>query len=134
VVVDARAAPPLLQKAREAVPRRFAVRLHRPRAGRGRHGTEFAGHAALLESLGILTYFADPHGSWQRGSNKNRNGMIRRYLPKGTPITMDMNDEIQMIVAEINNRPMRTLGYRTPAEAWTDELLESTPPTTLLHL
>jgi IS30 family transposase len=87
------------------------------------NGTEFSAHAALLESPGMLTYFADPHGSWQRGSNENRNGMIRRYRPKGTTIGMDMADEIQMIVDEINNKPMRILGYRTPAEAWTDELL-----------
>lgn len=33
-----------------------------------------------------------------------------------------MTDEIQAIVDEINNRPMRVLGYRTPAEAFTDEL------------
>jgi IS30 family transposase len=98
------------------------------------NGSEFAAHAALLESLGALTYFADPYSSWQRGSNENRNGMIRRYLPKGTPISMDMNHEIRMIVDEINNRPMSILDYRTPAEARTDELLESTQPTTVLHL
>jgi IS30 family transposase len=98
------------------------------------NGTEFAGHAALLESLGTLTYFADPYSSWQRGSNENRNGVIRRYLPKGTPISMDMNNEIRTIVDEINNRPMRILGYRTPAEAWTDELLKLTQSTTVLHL
>ncbi len=97
------------------------------------NGSEFAAHCALVESLGMLTYFAGPYGSWRRGGNEDRNGMIRRYLPKGTPITMDMNDEIQMIVNEINNRPMRILDCRTPAEAFTDELLELTQPTTVLH-
>ena len=68
--------------------------------------------------------FADPYSSWQRGSNENRNGMIRRYLPKRCEIRMDMAKEVREIVDEINNRPMRVLGYRTPAEAFADELLE----------
>ena len=60
----------------------------------------------------------------QRGGNENRNGMIRRYLPKRCEIRMDMAKEVREIVDEINNRPMRVLGYRTPAEAFADELLE----------
>ena len=78
----------------------------------------------LRDGLGMATYFADPYSSWQRGSNENRNGMIRRYLPKRCEIRMDMAKEVREIVDEINNRPMRVLGYRTPAEAFADELLE----------
>ena len=88
------------------------------------NGTEFAHHERLRDGLGMATYFADPYSSWQRGSNENRNGMIRRYLPKRCEIRMDMAKEIREIVDEINNRPMRVLGYRTPAEAFADELLE----------
>ena len=55
------------------------------------------------------TYFADPYSSWQRGSNENRNGMIR-YLPKRAVIDPGMAREVQEIVDEINNRPMRVLG------------------------
>ena len=87
------------------------------------NGTEFAGHSTLVEALGMLTYFADPYSSWQRGSNENRNGMLRRYLPKGGRITPDMADELQAIVNETDNRPMRLLGYQTPAEAYQQELL-----------
>lgn len=99
-------------------------------AGRARvsvthdNGTEFAHHERLRDGLGMATYFADPYSSWQRGSNENRNGMIRRYLPKRCEIRMDMAKEVREIVDEINNRPMRVLGYRTPAEAFADELLE----------
>lgn len=87
------------------------------------NGTEFARHARLRDELGMATYFADPYSSWQRGSNENRNGMIRRYLPKRAVIDPGMARDVQEIVDEINNRPMRVLGYRTPAEAFTDELL-----------
>ena len=70
------------------------------------------------------TYFADPYSSRRRGSNENRNGMIRRYLPKRCEIRMDMAKEVREIVDEADNRPMRVLDYRTPAEAFADELLE----------
>ena len=88
------------------------------------NGTEFAHHERLRDGLGMATYFADPYSSRRRGSNENRNGMIRRYLPKRCEIRTDMAKEVREIVDEINNRPMRVLGYRTPAEAFADELLE----------
>ena len=87
------------------------------------NGAEFARHTRLRGELGMATYFADPYASWQRASCENRNGMIRRYLPKRCTITMDMAREVQEIVDETDNRPMRVLGYRTPAEAFIDELL-----------
>ena len=49
-------------------------------------GTEFARHAGLRDEPGMATYFADPHSSWRRGGNENRNGMIRRHPPKRTPV------------------------------------------------
>lgn len=56
----------------------------------------------------------------------NRNGVIRRYLPKRSCIEPSMANDVQAIMDEINNRPMLVLGYRTPAEAFTDEPLELT--------
>ena len=87
-------------------------------------GTEFARHAGLRDEPGMATYFADPYSSWRRGGNENRNGMIRRHLPKRTPVAPSMARELQEIVDETDNRPMRVLGCRTPAEAFADELLE----------
>ena len=88
------------------------------------NGTGFARHTRLRDELGMDTYFADPYSSWQRGSNENGNGIIRRYLPKRSEIRMDMAGGLREIVDEADNRPMRVLGYRTPAEAFADELLE----------
>ena len=87
------------------------------------NGTEFARRIRLRDELGMDTYFADPYSSWHRGSNENRNGIIRRCLPKRTIIEPGMARELQEIVDETDNRPMRVLGYRTPAEAFADELL-----------
>lgn len=59
----------------------------------------------------MATYFANLYSSWQRGSNENRNSMIRRYLPKRCGIRMDTAKEVREIVDETDNRPMRMLGY-----------------------
>lgn len=94
------------------------------------NGSEFAAHHTLVESHGVLTYFADPYSSWQRGTNENRNGVLRRYLPKGTDITHLDPTELADITTEINNRPLRVLGYHTPAEAHQQALTQHTIKTT----
>ena len=86
------------------------------------NGTEASLHVLVDEALGMLTYFADPYGSWQRGSNENRNGRIRRYLPKGTSFEDLTQDELDAIVGEINDTPMKLLGYKTPNEVWDEEM------------
>ncbi|WP_234883716.1 IS30 family transposase [Bifidobacterium longum] len=112
----------------ESVGARLAMFSPLPAGARGGvthdNGTEFAHHERLRDGPGMDTYFADPYSSRRRGSNENRNGMIRRYLPKRSEIRMDMAGELREIVDEADNRPMRVLGYRTPAEAFADELLE----------
>ena len=98
------------------------------------NGAGFARHTRLRDGLGMDTYFADPYSSRRRGSNENRNGMIRRYLPKRSEIQMGMAGELREIVDEADNRPMRVLDYRTPAEAFADELLELQDQQGVLHL
>ena len=86
------------------------------------NGGEASCHQLVDEALGMLTYFADPYSSWQRGTNENRNGRIRRYLPKKTPFDALTQDELDAIVREINDTPMKTLGYLTPNEVWDREI------------
>jgi IS30 family transposase len=69
-----------------------------------------------LGELSMKTYFADPYSSWQRGTNENTNGLIRRYLPKKTAFTNLTQEELDDIVWEINNRPRKVLQYKKPIE------------------
>ncbi len=69
-----------------------------------------------LGDLAMKTYFADPYSSWQRGTNENTNGLIRRYLPKKTTFTKLTQEELDDIVWEINNRPRKVLQYKKPSE------------------
>jgi IS30 family transposase len=85
------------------------------------NGTEFAGHQAIAKGLGVSVYFAAPYSAYQRGSNEQANGLIRRYLPKGTPFRDVTQEQLDEIVEKINNRPRKCLGYRTPNEVFNEQ-------------
>jgi IS30 family transposase len=86
-------------------------------------GKEMAQHAQLSIDTGLPVYFADPHSPWQRGTNENTNGLLRQYFPKGTDLARWNVAEIDAVAMALNNRPRKTLGWRTPAEALNDHLL-----------
>jgi IS30 family transposase len=81
------------------------------------NGFEHRHHERITAAIDIHCYFCDPYAAWQRGTNENRNGMVRRYFPKGTDFTKLTKAEIARVESAINNRPMKCLGYRTPLEA-----------------
>ena len=86
------------------------------------NGKEMARHARIADAAGISVYFADPYSPWQRGSNENTNGLLREYLPKGTDLSQHTRDQLQAIQDELNDRPRKRLGFRTPREEF-DRLL-----------
>lgn len=82
----------------------------------GDNGKEFACHETLSEELCTNFYFAHPYSSWERGLNENTNGLIRQYVPKGSDLTPITADKLKMIVERLNQRPRKSLGYKTPEE------------------
>jgi transposase, IS30 family len=80
------------------------------------NGTEFHQYRQVEEATGVLFYFAKPYHSWERGSNENANGLIRQYLPKTEPMTKLTQIECDKIAAELNERPRKRYGYKTPME------------------
>ena len=83
------------------------------------NGSEHYLHTRLQEELGMQTYFADPYCSWQRGTNESTNGLIRRYFPKGTDFQLVSQGAVNAVVARLNSRPRKVLGYQTPSEVFT---------------
>jgi transposase, IS30 family len=80
-------------------------------------GSEMALHAKIALDTGLEIYFCDPHSPWQRGSNENTNGLLRQYFPKGTSLRAHSREHLDDVAAELNARPRKTLGWRTPAQA-----------------
>src|SRR5918911_2173493 len=111
------------------------------RASLDRRVRAVAQHTQLRIDTGLEVYFCDPHSPWQRGTNENTNGLLRQYFPKGTDLSKHSASDLNAVAAALNNRPRKTLGWKTPAEALNDHLLShqqngvaSTPLTWAGHL
>jgi hypothetical protein len=63
----------------------------------------------------VKVYFCDPQSPWQRGSNENTNGLLRQYFPKGAAFANVTQAQLNAVARELNSRPRKTLGYKTPA-------------------
>lgn len=94
------------------IPPQFRKTLTRDR------GTENMGYRELEQSLGIRCFFAHAYHSWERGSNENANGLIRRFFPKKTDFRAVSDGEIRMVERLLNSRPRKRLGWKTPYEVF----------------
>lgn len=101
-----------VMKRLEAIPAAFRKTLTRDR------GSENMGYQELEETLKLACYYAHAYHSWERGSNENGNGLIRRYLPKKTDFKTVTDEEIRRIEHLLNSRPRKRLGWKTPYEVF----------------
>ena len=85
-------------------------------------GHEMAFHQKVSLATDLEIYFCDPHSPWQRGTNENTNGLLRQYFPKGTSLAVHSREHLDAVAAQLNSRPRKTLGWKTPAQAL-DEVL-----------
>lgn len=83
------------------------------------------------EELNLPTFFCDPYSSWQKGGVENAIKMIRRYIPKGTDLNQYSDEEIEVIIDIINNKPRKSLGYKTAYEVMVENNLLKKPEVAL---
>ena len=94
------------------IPKEFRKTLTRDR------GSENMGYRVLEQELGIRCFFAHAYHSWERGSNENANGLIRRFFPKKTDFRAVSDGEIRLVERLLNSRPRKRLGWKTPYEVF----------------
>ncbi len=82
------------------------------------NGVEFARHQKISDECNADYYFCHPYSSWERGLNENTNGLIRQYVPKKSTFFSLSKRRINRIECYINDRPRKTLGYKTPKEVF----------------
>lgn len=79
---------------------------------------EMSDHKRFTFSTGMQVYFAHPASPWERGTNKNTNGLLRQYFPKGTDFRIISTRELKRAQRSLNGRPRKVLKYATPQEAF----------------
>lgn len=80
------------------------------------NGKEFARHEEMARTTGMDVFFAKPYHSWERGTNENTNGLIRRLYPKKISFAGIGKQELKRIDTYLNDRPRKCLGWMTPRE------------------
>jgi IS30 family transposase len=85
------------------------------------NGSEFAALSALKEE-NVGVYFTHPYSAFERGTNENHNGLIRRFIPKGKKISDYSQEAIARVEEWMNGLPRKILGYKTPEELFEAKL------------
>jgi len=90
-------------------------------------GSELAEHARFRVDTGVAVYFCDPHSPWQRGTVENTNRLLRQYFPRGADYSPLSEADLDLVADELNQRPRKTHGYKTPSEMLDELILATTP-------
>ena len=85
-------------------------------------GTEFANWRKIKRRIGCKVYFADPYCAWQKYTNKNANGLLRAFYPKGRNLSRVAPATLKRNLALINARPRKVLNFRSAQDLWDFEL------------
>jgi IS30 family transposase len=86
------------------------------------NGSEFADSTAMEQDNRTQVYYAHPYSSFERGTNENWNGIVRRFIPKGSSFDKLTDRDIQRITHYINTLPRKRFNYRTPLDLWNEHL------------
>lgn len=86
------------------------------------NGSEFSGLVNSLTDQATHIYYTHPYATWERPTNERHNGMIRKFIPKGRPISNYSRTFISQMIQAMDHLPRKILNYRTPAQEYKQEL------------
>jgi len=86
------------------------------------NGSEFSQSNSMETAIGASIYYTHPYSAWERGINENWNGIVRRFIPKGSGFDHLTDDILERICYYINTMPRKRLKYKTPLDLWNKEL------------
>ena len=92
------------------------------------NGHEFLNYEKIEKSKNdekerrTIVYYTDPYSAWQKGMNENCNGILRRFIPKGTDLNKITTEKLEDILKKINGKPRAILGYETADELFEKEI------------
>jgi IS30 family transposase len=87
------------------------------------NGKEMSEHKRFTANTKMQVYFCHPNSPWEKGTCENTNGLIRQYFPKETHFTKVSLEEIKTAQHQLNERPRKTLGWKTPKDVFEKEIL-----------
>lgn len=88
------------------------------------NGVEMAQHKLFTKHTKVDVYFTHPYSPWERPTNENTNGLLRQYFPKGMDLSNVTKEQLQFVQDEMNERPRKTLGYKSPAQVFDEMILK----------
>lgn len=86
------------------------------------NGPEFSNSTGMENDARTQVYYAHPYSSYERGTNENWNGIVRRFIPKGKSFEDLTQEDLQRISYYINTLPRKRFGYRTPLDLWNENI------------
>jgi len=104
-----------VEDARSTLLKPVAEKCHTSTSDNGR---EFANQQESASKLQAGFYFAHPYSSWERGLNEHTKGLVRQYFPKKSDFSRITDRDVQHVMERLNNRPRKTLGYKTPNQVF----------------
>ena len=102
---------PTSEPTKEGIIRRLTLRKKHVLTLTSDNGKVFPGHSEISEKLGSSFYFCAPYHSWERGLNKNTNGLVRQHFPKSRDFAKSPAADVQRVRDLLNNRPVKVLNY-----------------------
>jgi len=82
------------------------------------NGKENVEHGQTNDVLGTRSFFCEPFHSWEKGTVENTVGLVRRVFPKKTDFDLVSTKEVKQLERRLNNRPRKSLNFKTPNEAF----------------